>query len=435
MVNKKKLAAAAMTSAMILSAMAGCSKKDDTTPTTTVKQNTAETTTQKQEEPVKEVKNVLDFEDGSLSFVKVDTGNLTCDGGNLSVAFFNGSKALKMEAVKTDAGMTTGIGIDLNAVLGDNVEKVAKITYEIAVESPETKFHAVAGSTTAKFGTPASNWVVYSASKNPVTVTVGPNAPYSKSDSNVLVITKNSGNGNNCDTAYSATGKYSNFYVDNIAFFDQAGNPVEIASTTAAYAATGFGERDWSNLVEIDAATEQVIPGLAAANKGGWNQAPDWVMNFYEKEVEVEEKDADGNTILDAEGNPKTKTEVQKFGSADLTGLFKEGAIITIYFSADKDVYATSGQSTPIWLVASNNEGDKTWGWDRCGSHVAGCSEDTYVKVNDGFNMAQLSVEKFIECLKQQSGLESIDLTGAWGLQCEGCIDWSVSAVTVGMPK
>lgn len=85
--------------------------------------------------PVSAASNVIDFEDGNMSFARAQID----DGGDLSVVSvvdFNGSKQLKVDV--QDCTLTPKIAFDINAILGDNnMSKVSKITMDVTAESKD----------------------------------------------------------------------------------------------------------------------------------------------------------------------------------------------------------------------------------------------------------------------------------------------------------
>ncbi len=457
MLNKKCLAAAALSAAMAVGAMTGCSgtdsksttqaKQDTTTKsaeaTTAASTTAASTTTAAEEKPTEaptpavvslEGKG-LDFEDGKFAFVKPDSSAYDLDPCDISVVDFNGSKALKIAPTTTASGKRAFVGIDVSSLLGDNVEKVAKVEYEIGVSATDNNFYACSGSlwATHTAGT-GKNWVVYSAKKNPNKISVDITTPYSKDNKNIMLLIKDTSSGNNSDTAYAKTGAYSTLYIDNIVFYDKDGNALEVNSDAAFDAPEGYGERDWSNLIEVK---DEVLISTGAFKGGAWGQAPTDMVNIHEEAVVDEE----GNPVLDENGNPKTQT----VGNIDFSKLMTKDAVITIYYSEDQTKDEWGWFPTHIWMLMLDADGKNVGAWTRLGA----CSEpwsnadhsEFWAAYNDSGNMAQYSYDTLLKIVNgwraTQEGLEpleELDFSGNFSVQFEAGQEWSVGAVTIGYP-
>lgn len=137
MIKTKKLVAFGL--AIVLSfSLVGCKKED---PKGTIKPAGNDTT----EAPKTEVPTTganspiahdveegfyVGFENGSYSFIKLNTTKGDANAPEISVADYLGSKALK---IKGELGKTY-LGIDISSLLGDKVADVKTITLDMAIE-------------------------------------------------------------------------------------------------------------------------------------------------------------------------------------------------------------------------------------------------------------------------------------------------------------
>jgi hypothetical protein len=476
MLNKKRLLAMAMTTAMITGALAGCSSDassnesaapaetttqapagDDGTETSAAGDdantgddaNAGDDTTIAPDYTVESGK-VIDFEDGNIGFLKQNEANLVADSANVEVADFNGSKALKVSPNRNDSGIVYELGLDVNALLGDQVSKVASVSMQIGVLGSDGNFYPVTGSIKAN-STDASStsWVTYVEDKNPNTATVTLETAYDPESDNVLTITKDAQNGNNGDKGYDNTGVYSTMYVDNIVFFDADGNALDV-DTSATFAAESYGDLDWSNLIQV---TDQVIiSGFNAGATSGWGQAPDWLWNYQTNPVQdtdedgeplvdedgnpvyKQQVDADGNPVVDENGDPVYETETT--GSVDWTSIMKPGTVFTLYYNSEM----SDDRNHYIWFVLQYP--DYGLGWNRLFDAPHAADNDleagdplSLFATNDSNNIAQITYEEIVEFIKEVYGVEDIDWSGNYALQAESGMAWSLSAVTYALDQ
>lgn len=491
MFNKKRLLALTMSTAMIASALAGCSSsssKEESKASTSTEatkdsakaseESKEETTTKEEEtEPVNEGKTsyaleagkVVDFEDGKYEFVRMNVQSpLTDDPSILEIADFNGSKALKVTPKNDAAGTIEKIGIDVSSLLGDKVADVAMVRMQIGVEGADGNFYPCTGAVFQKYSDAAGqNWVTYSKSKNPSEVEVSFESAYKKDEKNVLQILKNSNSGNNSDTAYAKTGKYSTLYIDNIVFYDKDANPIEVNTSAGFDEPDGFNKADWSNLIQVE--NQVIIPGFAAADVGGWAQKPDWIMNIHDEEVQIEavdengepildengkktyvvKKDADGNPVTDEEGNPVYETETKSVGSFNWTEVMKPGTVFTLYFTAEE----STDLNQYIWFVLQYPDYGLSWNRILDAPTAAGDGitreDDAATKkghlfaVNDSFTMAQVTYEEIVQYIadkyadKLPKGVTAEDIVwdGNFGFQAEAGMKWTLNAVTYALDQ
>lgn len=492
MFNKKRLLALTMSTAMIASALAGCSSSSSkeeskaSTSTEATKDATKApeeskdepvTTEAETDAPVNEGKTsyaleagkVVDFEDGKYEFVRMNVQSpLTDDQSTLEIADFNGSKALKVTPKSDVAGTIEKIGIDVSSLLGDKVADVAMVRIQIGVEGADGNFYPCTGTVFQKFSDAAGQgWVTYSKSKNPSEVEVSFESAYKKDEKNVLQILKNSNSGNNSDTAYAKTGKYSTLYIDNIVFYDKDANPIEVNTSAGFDEPDGFNKADWSNLIKVE--NQVVIPGFAAADVGGWAQKPDWIMNIHDEEVKIEavdengepildengkktyvvKRDADGNPVTDEDGNPVYETETKSVGSFNWTEVMKPGTVFTLYFTSEE----STDLNQYIWFVLQYP--DYGLGWNRildaptaAGDGIvreddAATKKGHLFAVNDSFTMAQVTYEEIVQYIadkyadKLPEGVTAEDIVwdGNFGFQAEAGMKWTLNAVTYALDQ
>ena len=190
----------------------------------------------------------IDFEDGKFGFVGNDkTANSAADDSQFSVEDYNGSKALKV----TPQGKFPYVGIQVDALLGDNVSKLKTVEMTIGTEN-----HA--------------GWSVYLEDDNPKAVSY--TVPDGKSfvEGNFIVVSLEVDNGK----AKGAT--QANMYIDNIVFKDADGNVLS-ADTDAVYVAASTGA-DRSNLAAVTGAVE--FADFACSGDG-------WAQNGFDMPQEV----------------------------------------------------------------------------------------------------------------------------------------------------
>ena len=271
----KKLLALSLTAAMTLS-MAACGGKDASEPSNADTTNTeapaaentaaSETTPSDNTAPAEEASGdvSIDFEDGVYGFAGVDKSvSAASDDATISVADFNGSKALKVES----GGKALYIGIQLDALLGGKAADVKTVEMSIGVENPDGKFHAVSGKIYAFLGTENQRkdgeWSVYLETANPKTVSYEVPDGMTFGEGNYIVVSLET------DTGKDAGEAPAIMYLDNIAFKDASGNVLE-ADTSAKFAGVSDSGSDHSNLCGLTGAVE--FEGFTA-KADGWAQA------------------------------------------------------------------------------------------------------------------------------------------------------------------
>ena len=419
MFNKKGLLAAALCGSLAVSALAGCSGGNESKPTQAPTQAPAQTTASNDatseapatEEPTKpdegdktiapkyavEAGKVIDFEDGNFGFVQTSAGSLTEDVANVSVADFNGSKALKVVPTKTAEGINVNVGFDVTSILGAKAADVASVQMQIGVAGDDGKFYACAGNIYMSYADMANSngsWTVYMDNKNPAEAQgkFASGKSYDTSAKNVMIVSKANSNGNNCDTAFAKTGKYSTMYIDNVVFFDADGNAIDVKTDVAFDAPDDYGKMDWSNLIDVSA-SQVIIPGWADSAMGGWKQG-EWHQNIcvvqenvqavdengnpmYEPKVDrktgevvtdengnivyntskpvyVQKIGADGEPETDADGNPVCETKDVEQGEFDFGAIMKPGTVFTLYYNA----VDSEDLNHYIWFVFQTGDAD-----------------------------------------------------------------------------
>lgn len=368
---------------MVLS-LAGCKKADETKETdsptgVTVDDDKKEdtkvddTTDQKDtDKPVVEVKEAsLDFEDGLFGFTASYTSPSNADASELSIADFNGSKALKVTNMN---GKIPYIAIDIASLVGDKIADVRSITMDVGTEHADGKFYATSGKIVSYSGENRSEsedpWSVYLANKNPNTAKaiLGNGEEFVAGFQNMIILSLQ------VDNALAEGVPNANVYIDNIRVMDESGNVIGADSTVAFAEPPGFSDVDRTNLISV------------------------------KNELELWSNDSD---IAYAQGTGMNT--LAQGGSID-PALIKENTVITIYYESKGD----------IWLVAQSWEDGAPFSWQRVADLGASIK-------NPSGTIAQVTYEQMVEYCQT-------DDFGAYlsQLQCESDMDWTVSSVTIG---
>ena len=223
--KKTKIMALLMAAVMTLSMVACGEKTGNETPTT-------EPTAGPVEETVQETS--IDFEDGNFGFAMAKTAPRKADESVLSVANFNGSKALY---VQNAGGSEMYVGIDVDAILGDKVTEVRSISMTVGTEHSDGKFASVAGCLLAYTGDTLTenqleDWSVYMEHKNPYTVTftMPEGVAFTAGNDNYICLAKKKDNGK----------VFASLYIDDIRFLDANGNVLKGDTTVVMEAPDKF---------------------------------------------------------------------------------------------------------------------------------------------------------------------------------------------------
>ena len=340
-VKRNKYLAVLMSGVMALSAVA-CGSKTETTDTSAGTTQTAETTADTQQtgdtaggtvaaEP-EVVEASVDFEDGNFAFARVCLTKGNPDNSELSVDTFGGSKALHITNVE-NKNMFVGINVD--ALLGSDVEKLARIVMDIGTEHSDG-FHATSGKFYTYTGeklteNKAGTWSVYLESANPNRLSFDVSGFVAGAD-NYILLTK--------ETETSQTA--GDLYIDNIAFYDAAGNLLTADSSADFGSPQGFensGE-DRSNLFGIS-----------------------------------------GEVVMDLEGAGDAWSQIgyQAFTDEEWEALTTPGSVVEISYSSE---------SGYMWMGLSGNN------WLRIGVGDQDGSGQQYSYLNNSRNIAQITYEQ-----------------------------------------
>ena len=210
--------------------------------------------------------DVIDFEDEQFAFAAVEKLVGNAGDAELSIAEFNGSKALKVTVPAKVPYVTFG----LDALAGDRVADVRAIVMDIGIDNAEDgKFYAVSGNLLAYYGedgdSEKTGWSVYMAKKNPYSVSAVLSDDYSfvAGANNRFTLSKETDN-----YVSKKGGTPITLYIDNIQLLDAEGNPIALnpAGVYEAPAATG---KDTSNLFALSGAVE--FEGFSVSG-GAWSQ-------------------------------------------------------------------------------------------------------------------------------------------------------------------
>ena len=375
----KKLLALSMTAAMVLG-MTACGG-EEASNSSVAEESSVESTVESSEETPsssasEEKGNVdlqvgevsIDFEDGNFGFVGNDksVAAAKADDSVLEVVSYNGSKALKV----TPQGGTIYVGIQADALLGDDVSKVRTIEMTIGTENPDGNFASTSGKIYTFLGEDntknESAWSVYLETANPKRVTCTVPDGQSFTAGNYIVVSLET------DTGKDKGATAANLYIDDIAFLDASGNVLK-ADTTAEYVAASTDKVDRSNLYSLKNAVN--FEGFAIS-AGGWSQ------DGFDMPQE----------ILDA---------------------LVPGSVVEISYSSENG---------DMWIVMPDAEN----GWMRVGQGNADGSNSDVAYINNSGNIAQITYEQ----LAAVCG----DDVSKWGarMQCEASGAWEVFSVKVG---
>lgn len=312
------------------------------------------------------VSSIIDFADGNFGFLGMDTTLGNADASELSIVDYNGGKALCVSPAA--AGRVPYVSLNVEGLLGENLSRVAKITFDVGVElGTDGKFYAQSGKVYMVNGEdgskPSADWSVYMERKNPKTAVVtvpagafvagrGDTMQFSKEVDSFIDSKKFDGEAPR------------DFYVTNIQFFDAEGNVLPV-DTTAEWVAP-VTEEDRSYLYDVANAVE--FPNFAYEG-GGWSQ------NGAEMPQE----------FLDA---------------------LVPGSVIEISYESEDGT---------MWIVLP----DAAAGWSRVAND--GCAA-----INNSKNTCQITYEQIAALCGEDKS------TWGARLQCEAGSAWKVYSVKVG---
>ena len=305
--KKQRIFAVVMAAVMALS-MVACGEKQDNTPTPTTAPTATTAPTEAPADPtatpVPAPQNVtiadasITFEDGNMGFADAYMQHARSANLELSIADFNGSKALKVVNT-TGTSKAPFVAIDVSSLFGADVSKIAGVEMVVGTSHDDGEFHAVSGKVYSWWGAEQEEaelgkWSVYMAKKNPSIVTgkVSAGCELVPDAFNIIYVSIETDNGATED------GIPATLYLDDIRFFDAAGNTLKPADTTVAFNWPAMDGPDLSNLYAVSNAVE--FPGFTTSGTG-------WGQNGFDIPQEV----------LDAMV-PGTVVEIE-FSSADNT--------------------------------------------------------------------------------------------------------------------
>ena len=310
--------------------------------------------------------DVITFEDGVYGFLGVDTAAGNADASELSVVDYKDGKALRVD-VKAKVPY---IALNIEGLLGENYEKLAKMTFDVGVElGSDGKFYAASGKVYTITGTDAAkngyDWSVYLKNKNPkmATVTFNADVPFTAGQNEYMMITKEA-------DAFVDSDKFPgeeprDIYIDNIKFFDAAGNILPV-NTAVEYVAPAT-EADLSNLSVLANAVE--LPGMTVEG-GAWSQ----------------------------NGGEMTP---------EFLAALVPGSVVEIsYESEDGDIWVVMPWAQAGWIRVAQGTATK----------------------NNSKTTAQITYEQFAALLGEDTS------TWGAMFQCEGSSAWKVYSVKVGTP-
>ena len=312
------------------------------------------------------VSSIIDFADGNFGFLGMDTTLGNADASELSVVDYNGGKALCVSPAA--AGRVPYVSLNVEGLLGENLSRLAKITFDVGVElGTDGKFYAQSGKVYMVNGEDSSkqsaDWSVYMERKNPKTAVVTvPAGAFVAGRGDTLQFSKEV-------DSFIDSKKFDgeaprDFYVTNIQFFDAEGNVLPV-DTTAEWVAP-VTEEDRSYLYDVANAVE--FPNFAYEG-GGWSQ------NGAEMPQE----------FLDA---------------------LVPGSVIEISYESEDGT---------MWIVLP----DAAAGWSRV-------ANDGSAAINSSKNTCQITYEQIAAVCGEDKS------TWGARLQCEAGSAWKVYSVKVG---
>ena len=304
----------------------------------------------------------IDFEDGSCSFIGVDK-SVNSAAGDFTYEVADG--VLKV----TPQGGKPFVAIQMDALLGENVSKVASVGMEIGIKNDGDTFYAASGNIYAMNldGVDKANqtWSVYLENANPKPVLF--TLPAAGTEGSYLVVSMET------DTAADNKGLgQSTLLIDNIVFFDANGNTL-VADSSAEYVAAATGE-DRSNLYGM---TNAITVADLSGKGGAWSQL--------------------GNGITEDE----------------FAALCLPGSVIEISYTS------TTGN---MWVVMP----DSAAGWMRVGVGNCDGSGQEFAYVNNSKNIAQVTYEQLAAVLGDDAS------TWGQRIQCESDGDYEIFSVKIG---
>ena len=310
----------------------------------------------------------IDFEDGNYGFVRMNLMKGNPDDSILSMAEYNGSKALFVENV---SGGNMYIGINISAMLGRKITQLSTITMDIGTEYPDGSFSACSGYMYAYYSNSNEEakldaWSVYLPDQNPKTAVFDVSGiNFVMGTDNYIMISKETDNG---DTPCS-------MYIDNICFYDDAGNLL-IGNTSVDFGEpVGFESfgKDTSNLCGM---TAPVIFDWFTASVAAW------IQNGYDMNEEM------------------------------LAALVP-GSVVEIEYTSE---------TGDMWLAFPDAAG----GFARVGVGNIDESGSSAAFYNNSRNVCQITYEQIVEVLG--------DNQADWGarMQCESSGVWEVTSLKIG---
>ena len=311
---------------------------------------------------------VVDFENDSFSFLGMDMSSGKADASELSVVDYNGGKALRVD-VKAKSPF---IAFNLEEMLGENLDKVHTIMFDIGVElGSDGKFYAASGKVYTYTGADveektetAYDWSIYLKNKNPKTAKIVLKTGFTNGQGDYMVISKEA-------DAFVDSKKFPgeeprDIYIDNIRFLDANGVDLPV-NLDAVYVAPVSEEADMSNLSVLSNTVE--LEGMTVEG-GAWSQ----------NGVEM---------------------------TPEFLAALVPGSVVEIeYESEDGDIWVVMPWASAGWIRVAQGQATK----------------------NNSKTVAQITYEQFAALLGED--------TSTWGamFQCEGSSAWSVNSVKVGTP-
>ena len=304
------------------------------------------------------VSSIIDFADGNFGFLGMDTTLGNADASELSVVDYNGGKALCVSPAA--AGRVPYVSLNVEGLLGENLSRLAKITFDVGVElGTDGKFYAQSGKVYMVNGEDSSkqsaDWSVYMERKNPKTAVVTvPAGAFVAGRGDTLQFSKEV-------DSFIDSKKFDgeaprDFYVTNIQFFDAEGNVLPV-DTTAEWVAP-VTEEDRSYLYDVANAVE--FPNFAYEG-GGWSQdGAEMPQEFLDalvpgSVIEISYESEDGTMWIVLPDAAAGWSRIANDGSAAINSS-KNTCQITY-----EQIAAVCGEDASTWGARMQFESDGAW--------------------------------------------------------------------------
>jgi hypothetical protein len=207
------------------------------------------------------------FTGGKYEFLSVDESPAGANRARLSLADYNGGKAVRAEL---NGNGIPYIVIDASSILGKSVASLREMQVTIGVENPSGEFYAVSGDIRAYSGADRTEsrdpWSVYLPNKNPniARAVLDEGEEFIPGAYNFFILTRKE------DVALGEGKPPSHLVISEIHFFDVNGKEMRVNPDAGFSAPEGFGELDRSNLLPV---SDEIFIEKSDGTSKNWGQA------------------------------------------------------------------------------------------------------------------------------------------------------------------